>query len=115
MKTFDPSVMFRGWYVGDFEPAAYQTAAFEVGVLEHKKGEVWDAHYHTQSDEINYLLEGEMKLNGVLLTAPIIFVIERNEIADPEFLTDCKLIVIKTPSAPGDKIIVPKHGATNVN
>jgi hypothetical protein len=115
MKTFDPTTMVRGWYVGDFEPTAYRTAAFEIGILEHKKGEVWDVHYHELSDEINYLLEGSMTINGVLLEAPTIFVLERGEIADPTFLTDCRLVVVKTPSAPGDKIIVPKHGEPDVN
>jgi hypothetical protein len=56
-----------------------------------------------------------MTINGVLLDAPTIFVLERGEIADPTFLTDCRLVVVKTPSAPGDKIIVPKHGEPNVN
>lgn len=109
MKTFDPTVMYRGWYVGDFEPTAYRTKDFEVSVMQHKKDEVWEAHYHERSDEINYLLEGRMTINGELLEAPVIFVIEKNEVADPRFLTDCKLVVIKTPSAPGDKIIVTEE------
>jgi len=109
MRTFDPSDMFRGWYIGDFEPSAYRTKDFEVAVMQHKAGEDWPAHYHSLSDEINYLLEGRMILNGVSLTAPTIFVIERNEVADPQFITDCKLVVVKTPSAPGDKHIVPKE------
>lgn len=108
MKTFDPNIMFRGWFIGDFAPTAYRTKDFEVGILEHKAGEFWPAHYHAESDEINYLLEGSMVLNGTPLTAPVIFVIERNEIADPTFITDCKIVVIKTPSIPGDKIIVSK-------
>ena len=109
MKIFDPSIMFRGWYIGDFEPTAYKTSTFEVGILEHKKGEYWAPHYHNISDEINFLLEGEMTLNGQHLSAPVIFVIERNEVAEPTFITDCKLVVVKTPSAPGDKIIVNKE------
>jgi mannose-6-phosphate isomerase-like protein (cupin superfamily) len=109
MKIFDPKIMFRGWFVGDFEPTAYRTKAFEVSVMSHKKGEVWAAHYHEKSDEINYLLEGSMSINGELLEAPVIFVIERGEVADPKFLTDVKLVVIKTPSAPGDKFIVTKE------
>jgi quercetin dioxygenase-like cupin family protein len=108
MKIFDPDAMTRGYFIGDFEPTAYRTKAFEVALLVHKKGETWDAHYHIVSDEINYLMEGEMTINGELLQAPTIFVIERGEIADPEFLTDCKLIVVKTPSAPGDKRTVSK-------
>jgi mannose-6-phosphate isomerase-like protein (cupin superfamily) len=113
MKTFDPASMVRGYFIGDFEPTAYRTKDFEVSLMVHKQGEVWDAHYHTDSDEINYLMEGRMTINGELLEAPVIFVIEREEIADPEFLTDCKLIVVKTPSAPGDKRIVAKKELTD--
>lgn len=108
MKIYDPSQMVRGYFIGDFEPTAYRTSAFEVSLMIHKQGEAWDAHYHTTSDEINYLMEGRMTINGELLEAPVIFVIQRGEVADPQFLTDCRLIVVKTPSAPGDKILVPR-------
>jgi quercetin dioxygenase-like cupin family protein len=32
-----------------------------------------------------------------------VFVIEPNEVADPEFLEDCELIVVKVPFARNDK------------
>lgn len=108
MEIFDPNAMHRGWYAGAFEPTAYHTNLFEVGVLTHKAGEHWPAHYHKESVEINYLLEGKMTLNGKSLVAPVIFVLDKNEIADPTFITDCKIVVIKTPSVPGDKYIVEK-------
>jgi hypothetical protein len=38
-----------------------------------------------------------------------IFIIEPNEIADPEFLEDCTVLCIKTPSMPGDKYIINKE------
>jgi len=106
MEIFDPNSMYRGWFAGAFAPTAYKTNLFEVGVLTHKAGEFWAPHYHKECDEINYLLEGEMTLNGISLVAPVIFVIYKNEIAEPTFLTDCKIVVIKTPSVPGDKYIV---------
>ena len=59
MKIFDPSIMVKGWYTGDFEPTAYKTKDFEVGILTHKAGEFWPTHYHNECDEINYLLDGE--------------------------------------------------------
>ena len=108
MEIFDPNIMHRGWFCGNFLPTAYSTDKFEVGILTHKAGEHWPAHYHKESDEINYLLEGEMILNNVSLVAPVIFVIYKNEIADPTFITDCKLVVVKTPSVPSDKYIVEK-------
>ena len=103
MKIYDTSIMYRGWFIGDFSPTAFKTKDFEVGLLEHKAGEHWAAHYHKIGTEINYLFEGTMILQGHKLEAPTIFVLDPMEIADPIFLTDCKLVVVKTPSIPGDK------------
>ena len=44
-----------------------------------------------------------MTLQNKLLTSGDIFTLEPFEIADPEFLTDCEIICVKTPSA-NDKI-----------
>jgi hypothetical protein len=103
MKISKIDEYFRGWYVGNFQPSCFDTKDFEVGFLTHKKGEIWLAHLHKIATEINLLLEGEMIIQNKKLVSGDIFVIEPNEIADPIFLTDCKLIVIKTPSIPGDK------------
>jgi quercetin dioxygenase-like cupin family protein len=35
-----------------------------------------------------------------------IFIIHPNEIADPIFLEDCKVLIVKTPSIPGDKYVI---------
>ena len=37
------------------------------------------------------------------MTAGDVFVIEPGEVAEPEFLEDCQLVCVKTPSLPGDK------------
>lgn len=94
---------FRGWYVGDFEPTCFKTKDFEVGLLTHIKGEIWPNHIHKISTEINLLLEGEMIIGGKKISQGDIFIIYPNEVSDPTFLTDCKLVVIKTPSIIGDK------------
>ena len=98
--------MKMGWFVGDFDPAAYKTRDFEVGYRIHKKGEQWETHYHEEITEINYLIRGRMTLQNTLLKTGDIFVLKPYEIADPVFLEDCEMIVIKTPSVPGDKRIV---------
>lgn len=95
--------MFRGWFVGNFEPSIYKTDQFEVGVLFHQKGEKWPKHFHKEAVEINVLISGKMVLNGEELTPGNIFLIEKNEIAEPEFLEDCTIICVKSPSVPGDK------------
>jgi quercetin dioxygenase-like cupin family protein len=94
---------FRGWFIGNFNPSIYKTEDFEVGVLEHKKGEYWQPHYHKEAVEINVVLSGKMTLNGVEMNVGDIFRIEKNEVARPEFLEDCKILVVKTPSVIGDK------------
>ena len=103
MKVNRIENMKGGWFVGNFEPTAYKTSEFEVSYKVHPKGEQWDFHYHTEVTEINYLIRGEMTLQNRLLTSGDIFTLEPFEIADPEFLTDCEIICVKTPSA-NDKI-----------
>ena len=95
-----------GWYVGNFNPSCYKNTNFEVGYKIHKKGEKWDAHYHEKITEINFLILGKMIIQNNVLNSGDIFVIYPNEIADPLFLEDCYLCVIKTPSIIGDKVLI---------
>ena len=103
MKIKNIQDMKRGWLIGDFEPSILRTKDFEVGILTHKKGEFWSAHLHKESEEYNLLLDGKMEINGVLIEPGTIFIIEKNEISRPEFLEDCRVLVVKVPSLPGDK------------
>lgn len=98
--------MVGGWFVGDFEPTAYKTKEFEVSYKTHPAGEIWDNHYHKIATEINYLIRGKMNLSGTTLEEGDIFILHPGEIAIPEFITDCELIVVKTPSIKGDKYVV---------
>ena len=98
--------MIGGWFVGDFTPTAYPTKDFEVAYKTHSKGEKWDSHYHKIATEINYMIKGEMIISGTHLKEGDIFIIHPNEVATPEFLTDCGMVVVKVPSVKGDKYIV---------
>jgi quercetin dioxygenase-like cupin family protein len=106
MKVFKINDMIGGWFVGDFQPTAFSTENFEVCYKVHPKGEQWDTHYHKIATEINYIIRGEMTINDDLLKEGDIFILEPNEVATPEFLTDCELIVVKTPSVKNDKYIL---------
>jgi quercetin dioxygenase-like cupin family protein len=108
MKVSRIEDMKDGWFIGDFEPSILRTPNFEVGYKFHKKGEDWPAHYHKGS-EYNFLQSGKMRICGRIVTAGDLFVIEPLEVADPEFLEDCHVIVVKVPSKPGDKFIVNKE------
>jgi len=103
MKIYNLKDYTKGWFIGDFEPSVLKTKNFEVGFLSHHKGEKWPVHYHKLATEINYLISGRMVIQGKELIAGTVFMIEPNEIADPQFLEDCKVICIKIPSIPGDK------------
>lgn len=104
MKILDSKQMIGGWFIGDFKPTALKTDQFEVCYKEHEKGEEWATHYHRIATEINYLISGEMVIQDKTLKTGDIFILYPYEVADPVFTTDCKLIVVKTPSIAGDKI-----------
>lgn len=98
--------MKGGWFIGNFEPSVLKTTQFEIGILKHKKGEQWPKHKHEYAEEYNYIIEGQMTIQNTLLSSGDIFILNRGEIADPVFLEDCVVIVVKVPSIPGDKIII---------
>jgi dTDP-4-dehydrorhamnose 3,5-epimerase-like enzyme len=98
----------RGWFVGNFAKAAFQTDACEVSFRIHKMGELWPLHYQEKITEINMLVRGEMIMQGTKIIAGDIFIVYPFEIADPEFLTDCEVICVKIPGIKNDKIVVEK-------
>ena len=98
--------MKGGWFIGNFDPSALRTPDFEVGYKFHPKGEKWDKHYHKKGVEITYLIRGKMQIQNRILTSGDIFTIFPNEIADPVFLEDCEVVIVKSPSVVGDKYIV---------
>ena len=103
MKKHKLADFWRGWFIGNFEPTVLKTEQFEVAMLLHPKGEKWPKHYHKIGTEYNLLIKGHMIIQGQEMHEGDIFILEPNEVADPEFLEDCLLLCIKTPSIPGDK------------
>jgi quercetin dioxygenase-like cupin family protein len=103
MQIYNLSSFVRGWVIGNFQPSLLQTELFEVGILKHAKGEKWAAHYHKIATEYNVLISGKMTIQNKSLVEGDVFVITPNEVANPEFLTDCVICVIKVPSKIEDK------------
>jgi quercetin dioxygenase-like cupin family protein len=93
----------RGWFIGNFDPSLLKTDKFEVGLLSHKAGEVWPKHYHKVATEYNVLVSGRMIIQGKELKSGDVFVFSPGDIADPIFLEDCSVLVVKVPSIIGDK------------
>ena len=106
MTISNISEMTRGWFIGNFEPSILKTKDFEVGVMSHKKGEYWAPHIHKEAIEYNLLLDGLMNVNDVIIEPGTIFIFDKGEIARPIFLEDCRVLVVKSPSIPGDKYVV---------
>jgi quercetin dioxygenase-like cupin family protein len=79
---------------------------FEISLAEHLEGEPTVPHFHTSSEEVNVVIRGELKVNGRLLSEGDIFIYPRGEISDVTFIRDSKLLVIRVPSAPNDKVVV---------
>lgn len=106
MDLFKMSDMKGGWFIGDFEPSAYKTKEFEVCYKFHSKGEGWDTHYHKRAVEINYLVQGKMLLQDKELNSGDIFILKPYEVANPIFLEDCTVLIVKTPSITNDKFVI---------
>jgi hypothetical protein len=107
MQIYKLNDMKEGWFIGNFVPSVFKTDKFEICYKKHKKNENWDNHYHEKITEINLLLKGKMFINDVEINEGDIFVIEPYYISKPKFIEDCEIVIIKTPSIIGDKIVVP--------
>lgn len=108
MKIYRIEDFTRGWIIGDFEPSLIKTKDFEVGLLKHKKDEVWPNHVHMLADEYNVLVSGKMLIKyrdeeWYKLLPGDVFVIAKGDSCKPMFLEDCTLLVVKVPSVIGDK------------
>lgn len=95
-----------GWFIGDFEPSILRTKDFEVAYRVQKKDEYHAPHVHPIGVEYNYLIKGQMTINGRKFVGPTVFVIEAGEECYPVMDTDCELIIVKTPSLPNDKVLL---------
>lgn len=98
-----------GWFVGNFDKAAFKTDACEVSYKYHVKGEFWPTHYQEKVMEVNLMVRGRMKIQDQILTAGDIFIIYPYEIADPEFLEDCEVVCVKVPGITNDKVVVKRE------
>jgi hypothetical protein len=95
----------NGWLLGNFSPAVIQTNDFEVCVKTFKSGDRETSHYQVIATEITLVLSGKVRMGEIFLTEDEILVVDPGEIVDFEALTDCKVLGIKFPSLPEDKVL----------
>ena len=105
MKLHNLNDMFKGWFIGKFEPTLYN-ADFEVGVKKYKSGDKEEKHYHKLVKEFTVIVSGVVKMNGVTYKENDIIQIDEFDETDFECIEDSITLVVKTKSIKGDKYIV---------
>jgi len=98
----------NGWLVGDFFPALIKSKDIEVGIKYYSVGDKEPKHVHKISDEYTIIIFGKVFMNGVEYKGKDIVFVARETYSDFECLENCALLVLKTPSIPGDKYFLEK-------
>ena len=106
MKVAKLEDMFKGWFVGNFDPTLLRTNDVEVAVKSYKKGDYETKHFHKIATELTVIISGRVRMNGVEYGKGDIIVMEPNEATDFEWLEDgTKNVVVKIPGANNDKYL----------
>jgi quercetin dioxygenase-like cupin family protein len=103
MKTFRLKDMIKGWFVGNFSPAALHSEACEVAIKHYKAGDKEQPHYHGVATELTAIVSGSVVMLGRTWQAGDIVLIEPGEVTSFEALTDAVTVVVKLPSVKMDK------------
>ena len=105
MKLAKLSEFTNGWFLGDFSPSLFKNEDFEVCVKNFKKGDVEAAHFQKVATEVTVILSGSVRMGDHILQVDDILTIYKDEVCDFEALSDCKVLGIKFPSLPEDKVL----------
>ncbi len=95
--------MVKGWFVGDFAPTALKTDVCEVAVKHYKAGDREALHHHRVGTEVTLIISGRVRMKDQEWGPGDILVLDPGEATAFEALTDAVNVVVKTPSAAGDK------------
>jgi len=97
--------MFKGWFVGDFQPTIFNSKDVEVAIKYYKAGDVEELHHHKVSTEITVVVEGQVRMLDKIWSKGDILLLEPNTSTSFEAITDAINVVVKLPSAKNDKYI----------
>jgi len=95
----------RGWFIGDFPDAVFQTKDFEITYQKNPRGQT-ASHIHKLVHEITLVISGSQICNGEMFKAGDICVLEPGDISQIEYLEETEVVTIKTPSIPSDKYLL---------
>jgi hypothetical protein len=96
----------NGWFIGNFEPTLFKNPNFEVCVKNFSKGQVEREHFQRNATEVTVVISGIVRMGSITLVEDDVLVVFKGEICDFEALTNCKVLGVKFPSLPGDKVLV---------
>jgi len=96
----------RGWFVGNWPNAAFQTSNVEVTGKFCPKGDTGRPHYHKLATEVTLVVTGLILVDGEEFKAGEIVVVEPNEVSNYVALEDSYIVGIKIPGEPNDKYYV---------
>ncbi|WP_294893140.1 hypothetical protein [uncultured Gilliamella sp.] len=106
MKVAKLDDMFKGWFIGNFEPSLCKTNDVEVAVKKYNKGDYEKKHYHKIATEYTLIISGRVRMNNREYQVGDIIIIEPNESTDFECLEDDTInVVVKLPGANNDKYL----------
>jgi hypothetical protein len=106
MEIYKLDEMFKGWFVGDFEPTIVKTGSCELGIKHYKMGTIERAHYHKEAEELTAVVVGRVRMNNSIYNSGDIIKVLKNEVIEFEALEDSITIVFKTASVKEDKYFV---------
>ena len=95
--------MFKGWFIGNFNPSLFKTNDVEVGIKKYKAGDCENAHYHKIATEFTVIISGEVEMNGEVFKENDIIKIIPGEITNFKAITNVITVVVKLPGANDDK------------
>lgn len=103
MKHAQLADMVKGWFVGDFDPSVLRSTECEVAVRHYAANDKETVHHHRIATEITVVVSGQVRMFDRAWDAGSIIVAEPNDATAFEALADTTVVVVKLPSAPGDK------------
>lgn len=95
--------MFKGWFIGNFEPSLYKTNDVEVGIKKYKAGDYENSHYHKIATEFTVIICGSVEMNGIQYFENEIIKIIPGVRTNFKAITDVVTVVVKLPGANNDK------------
>lgn len=105
MEVFKLNSMFKGWFIGDFDPSLHK-ADYEVGIKRYISGDKEPKHYHKEAIEFTVVVSGIIKMNDKIYIENDIIKVDLNEEIEFECIEDAITVVVKTKSVKNDKYLL---------